>query len=297
MKYRDNPQKRWMPTAKTMACIKLADGRFTRGETSVIVEKELPIYVNGRHLVTASITPVMEREFVTGYLFGQGFINSVDEILSISIDDSGAQVQLKDPEKIIKKTGGASYRIVSGGGRLAYSGEADLPVMHNHRKFKFQTIFKAINILFETARMYRETEGVHAAGLFTADTSLICIVEDIGRHNTLDKAIGYALINGVDRGSTFLVSTGRMASEMVAKICRAGIPLVATKTAVTDKGLEIGQKHGLTIIGFVRDIGTHIHTDMAVRVIDRAGMKIYSGAERVPGEEAVSENAREKHER
>ena len=75
-----------------------------------------------------------------------------------------------------------------------------------------------------------------------------------------------------------------MASEMVAKICRAGIPLAATKTAVTDKGLEIGQKHGLTLIGFVRDAGTRIHTDMAVRVINRAGMKIYSGAERVPCE-------------
>jgi FdhD protein len=297
MKYRNNPQKRWMPTAKMMACMKLADGRFTRGETSVIVERELPIYVNGRHLVTASITPVMEREFVTGYLFGQGFINSLEEVDSVEITDERAQVQLKDPEKIIKKTAGASYRIVSGGGRLAYSGEADLPVMHNHRKFTRQLIFKAINILFETARMYRETEGVHAAGLFTADGSLICIVEDIGRHNTLDKAIGYALINRVDCANTFLVSTGRMASEMVAKICRAGIPLAATKTAVTDKGLEIAQKQGLTLIGFVRDAGTRIHTDMAVRVIDTAGMKIYSGAERVPCEEATSSNAREKHER
>ncbi len=285
MKYRNNPFKKWMPTAENMACIKLADGRFTRGETSVIMEKELPIYVNGRHLVTASITPVMEREFVTGYLFGQGFINSLEEIVSVEITGDAAQVQLKDPEKILNKTGGTSYRIVSGGGRLAYSGEADLPVMRDHWKFKFQAIFKAINILFETARMYRETEGVHAAGLFTADASLVCIVEDIGRHNTLDKAIGYALINRVDRGNTFLVSTGRMASEMVTKICRAGIPLAATKTAVTDKGLEIGQKHGLTVIGFLRDAGTRIHTDMAVRVIDEAGMKIYSGTERVPCQE------------
>ena len=62
-----------------------------------------------------------------------------------------------------------------------------------------------------------------------------------------------------------------MASEMVTKICRAGIPVVATKTAVTDKGLEIGKKCGLTIIGFVRDAGTKINTDMEVRVIKEAG--------------------------
>src|SRR3972149_3336661 len=98
MRYRDDPSKKWMPTAKTMACIKMAEGRVTRGKTSVIVKKELPIYVNGRHLVTASITPVMEKEFVTGYLFGQGFIDSADEILSVIIEDNAAQVKLKDPE-------------------------------------------------------------------------------------------------------------------------------------------------------------------------------------------------------
>jgi FdhD protein len=138
-----------------------------------------------------------------------------------------------------------------------------------------------MNTLFETARMYRETEGVHAAGLFTTAGSLVCIVEDIGRHNTIDKVIGYALLNKVDRGNTFLVSTGRMASEMVAKICRAGIPVAATKTAVTDKGRETGRKHGLTVIGLLRDAGTRQNTDMEIRVIDRAGMKIYTGAGRI----------------
>jgi FdhD protein len=272
-------------TSKTLECWKLAEGRFSPAETSVIIEKELPIYVNGKHLVTASITPVMEREFVIGYLFGQGFINSLEEVTSVKLEDNTAQVLLKETGKLSTGTREASYRIVSGGGRVAYADEVDLPEMRSRWKISHHNIFKAMNTLFETARMYRETEGVHAAGLFTNEGSLVCIVEDIGRHNTLDKVIGYALINKVDCGNTFLVSTGRMASEMVAKICRAGIPIVATKTAVTDKGREIGQKHRLTIIGFVRDIGTHINTDMEVRVINRAGMKIYTGSERVPCEE------------
>jgi len=72
-----------------------------------------------------------------------------------------------------------------------------------------------------------------------------------------------------------------MASEMVAKICRAKIPVVATKTAVTSTGLEIGKTCGLTIIGFVRDVGTQINTDMEVRIITEPGMKIYTNAERI----------------
>ncbi len=282
---RNNLYKKWPATSKIIDCWKLVEGRFSRAETSVIIEKELPIYVNGRHLVTASITPVMQKEFVIGYLFGQGFIKSLEELASVEIEDHTAQVRLKDTGKFSAGTEKASYRIVSGGGRVAYAGEVDLPLMRDHRKIGQRIIFKAINTLFETARMYRETEGVHAAGLFTTEGSLICIVEDIGRHNTLDKVIGYALLNQVDGSDTFLVSTGRMASEMVAKICRAGIPLVATKTAVTDQGLEIGKKRGLTIIGFLRDAGTRINTDMEVRVIDRAGMKIYTGAGRVSCEE------------
>jgi FdhD protein len=277
----DEMYKKWPSTSKVIVCKKLADGRFTRGETSVIIERDLPIYVNGRHLVTASIMPVMEKEFIIGYLFGQGFINSVEEVTSLEMKDHVARVKMKDTGRTVTIARKASYRIVSGGGRMAFAGEADLPPLHDHRKIRQRIIFKAINTLFETARTYRETEGVHAAGLFNLKGGLICIVEDIGRHNTLDKVIGYALFNEVDCADAFLVSTGRMTSEMVAKICRAGIPVVATKTAVTDRGLEIGRKRGLTIIGFLRDAGTRLQTNMETRVIDQAGMKIYTGASRV----------------
>ena len=67
-------------TLKTKEVWKLADGKFSRDEASVVIEQEMPIYVNGEHLVTASITPIMEKEFVIGYLFGQGFVDSYSDI-------------------------------------------------------------------------------------------------------------------------------------------------------------------------------------------------------------------------
>jgi FdhD protein len=264
-----------------MECRKLAGGRFSGVEVSVVIEKELALHVNGTHLATASLVPGMEREFVTGYLFGQGFINGTAEITSIEIEGDAAKVTLKDAKSVAMSPEKANYRIVSGGGRTAYSDETNLPRIKSRMKIDKRTIFRAMNTLFEKAVMYAETEGVHAAGLFTAGGEPVCIAEDIGRHNTIDKLTGYGLINNVNFGEMFLVSTGRMASEMVTKICRAGIPVAATKTAVTDRGLEIGKKCGLTVIGFVRDAGTKINTDMEVRVIKEAGMKIYSGAERV----------------
>lgn len=93
--------------------------------------------------------------------------------------------------------------------------------------------------------------------------------------------IGYALINKVDFRNTFATSTGRMVSDMVSKICRANIPIVATKTAVTRLGVEIGERRGLTIIGFVRDIGMKITKDTDVRIATKRGMKIYTNPDRI----------------
>ncbi|OGO01562.1 MAG: formate dehydrogenase family accessory protein FdhD, partial [Chloroflexi bacterium RBG_13_52_12] len=244
-------------------------------------EKELPVYVNGERLATASLAPGMEKEFIVGYLFGQGFIESIKDIISVEIENGAAQVTLKKNGKTMRGAARTDYRIVSGGGRSAYFAESALRKIKSDMVVGKDDIFKAINTLFENAGLYGETEGVHAAGLFNAEAKPLCIVEDIGRHNTLDKIIGYALLDKIDCSRTFIVSTGRMASEMVTKICRCGIPIAATKTAVTDKGLEIGKKCGLTLIGFVRDAGTKINTDMDVRTIKEAGMKIYSGADRI----------------
>jgi FdhD protein len=274
---------RGMQTTKTLRVRRLVRGRFTSTESTVVVEKELPIYVNGEHLAIASLVPSGEREFVAGYLFGQGFIDSRREIITLEITEKGAIAVLADLNIVSIREAKTSYRIVSGGGRTAYFESTGLPSwrIYSDLSIHRKDIFRAMNILFENAVLYRETEGVHAAALFDARIRPLCIVEDIGRHNTMDKAIGYALLNEIDCAKVFMVSTGRMASEMVSKVCRAGIPLVATKSAVTDVGLEIGDQCGLTIIGFVRDAGSRMHTDMEIRVFKKPQMKIYTGAHRV----------------
>jgi FdhD protein len=274
-------------TVSRFACRKLADGRFIEAEAKVVREKELSIYVDGEYLVTASITPGMEKEFVTGYLFGQGFIEGVGEIASTDIDGDTASVRMRDNRKIMERAVRADYRIVSGGGRAVFLGEMTFPALNRNIKVDKRAIFGAMNTIFNEAVLYRETEGVHASGLFTPEGKTVCLVEDIGRHNCLDKTIGYALLNDIDCAGVFLASTGRMASEMVTKICRARIPVVATKTAITGAALALARRCGLTLIGFVRDSGNRINTDMSVRVIMEAGMKIYTDAERVIGKETV----------
>jgi FdhD protein len=237
------------------------NAEVTRAKERVVTELDLSIFINGRHFATAMITPMMEKEFIIGHLFGQGIIENTSDIESITVKDNIAEVTLPKIED-----------------------RANLsPEIHSDFKVSREDIFNGVNAILKS-KVYAETGATHSAGLFRRGAEPICIAEDIGRHNALDKVIGYGLVNKIDFSNTFATSTGRMVSDMVSKICRASIPIVATKTAVTKLGVEIGERCGLTIIGFVRDIGTKITkgTDVRdVRITTERGMKIYTNPDRI----------------
>ena len=141
-------------TAKTFKVQKLASGNFTPSESMLVIEKELPVFVNGEHLATASVVSLMEREFVTGYLFGQGFINNAGEMVKLEITDKGAVVVLADADILLNRKTKTIYRIVSGGGCTAYFESNALPRIRSDLKINRKEIFCAMNILFENASLY-----------------------------------------------------------------------------------------------------------------------------------------------
>ncbi len=255
--------------------LRLSGGTFEDAEPPVVIEAGLHLIVNGTGMATTAIMPGMEHEFVTGHLFSQGFIDTLDDIEHISIHGNTAHVRIRQ-----QLPPPATDLMFSSGGRTI-PGTTPLPRLTSDLKVQPATVFIAMNRLFESASVYRETEGVHAAGIFTAQAEPLCVMEDIGRHNCLDKVIGWALLNGVDTGICLLAATGRMTSEMVTKICRAGIPFAASKTAVTDRGVAIAEACGMTLAGFVRDAGTRIEQDMETKTVERALMRVYTGVERV----------------
>jgi FdhD protein len=234
------------------------DNAATASE-SIIRETSLIINVNGRRYTkVVTFLGKQEKELVVGHLFSQGIINQAGDIKSLTIRSHTADVTLKG--KIIRQ-----------------------PVKDKIKttlKVTKEDIFNCVNAVLKS-EIFAETEAVHSAGIFLRGREPVALAEDIGRHHALDKVIGAALLQGIPLNETVIASTGRMASEMVGKICRAGIPIIATKAAVTDRGVDLAREHGVTLIGFVRDAGTTMQTDMSVRVFKKAGMKIYTGADRV----------------
>ncbi len=216
------------------------NAEVTRSRERVVREIGLAIFVNNRHFTTVMMTPLMEEEFVVGHLFGQGIIEGASEIESITIEDNAAEVTLRQMTARRKN----------------YSR------IHSDLNIHMKNVIDGVNAILKS-KIFAETEAVHSAGLFKSGIESICIAEDIGRHNALDKVIGYGLLNEIDFSNTFAASTGRQPSEMILRCCRANIPIIATKGVPTSLGIDIAKEAGLTIIGLVRENGITIYSNPA----------------------------------
>jgi FdhD protein len=133
-------------------------------------------------------------------------------------------------------------------------------------KIEVDDIFNGVRSI-SNSNLHKITGGVHTVGLFNKKEA-ICISEDIGRHNALDKVIGYGLIKNIDFKDAFLVCTGRISSEMTLKSSVANIPIIASKSATTSLAIEIAEKTGLTIISFVRGKKMNVYTNVE-RIVNR----------------------------
>jgi FdhD protein len=202
------------------------------------------------------ISPQMKKEFVIGHLFSEGIIEGLDGIESMEIEEDVAKVITINPLKVLT----AKKLIVSGcGGGSSFLDKSKLPKISSDLELDEDAIVEGVKAI-SGSDLHKITGGVHAIGLFN-ESGVICLLEDIGRHNALDKIIGYGLIEKIEFEKTFVTCTGRISSDMALKCSRAQIPIIASRGATTSLAIEIGEKTGLTIIAFVRDRKMNIYTN------------------------------------
>lgn len=241
---------------KEHVCLKLDDEEIRESMDWVVEESPLSIFINGRHFVTAMASPHMAKEFILGYLFSERIINGLPDVESLEIEGRVARLIIRNPIRAIVPR----KPIVSGcGGIATFLDESKLPQINSRMLVDKNAIYEAMKVIYES-ELHATTGGVHSVGLFD-ENGTVCICEDIGRHNALDKAIGLGLVRGLDFGKTFVASTGRISSEMALKCSVAGIPIIASRGATTSLALEIAERTGLTVIGFVRTRRMNIYTN------------------------------------
>lgn len=245
---------------KEMPCVKGDGESFSQETHPVIEEVPLAVNVNGRHALTAMTSPVMLREFVIGFLYSERIIKSIDEIESINIEGNTASVLTTNPFRILM----SHKTVLSGcGGSMSFLDIEKLPQIQSGLSLNAEDIRSAVKEALDS-ELHVKTGGIHVVGLYSTG-GRIQIIEDIGRHNALDRAIGYALEQGIDLSDTYVICSGRISSEMVRKCLVANIPVIVSRGATTTLAVDLAKARGLTVIGFVRG----------------KKMNIYSGGERI----------------
>jgi FdhD protein len=228
------------------------NGALTAEEASVVREFPLKLIVNGRELATLIASPHDLRFLVAGFLRVNGFVRAVSdfEMLSVCEDFGVANVRIKGevPEtlKPILTSGcgaGISFNLPD-----ATPAETAAPVTATVTP---ADLFCLMEELARRAEQYRQHGGIHSAAV-GENGHITFYAEDLGRHNTVDRLAGEALLRGADLTGKLLVTSGRISSEMVAKGASLGIFVIASRTSPTTLAIRLAEERGITIIGYVR---------------------------------------------
>jgi FdhD protein len=232
---------------KILPCVQIDGDQFEPITHEVIEEVPFALFVNGRHAMTAMMSPSSLEDFVTGYLFTEQIVKGIEEIESIKIEKNRLSVLTKNLFKVL----GPKKTILSGcGGSASYIDPEKLPKITSDLVLNPVAVVAMIKSVL-TSELHKTTGGIHIVGLADRE-KIITVAEDIGRHNALDRVIGYGLRNGVDFSRTFVIVSGRISSEMVRKCLIANIPVIVSRGATTTLAVEIAEKTGLTVVGFAR---------------------------------------------
>jgi FdhD protein len=243
---------------RKLPCIRIDGEKSSEGLHEVIEEVPMALFINGRHAVTSMMSPVMLEEFVTGYLYTEQIIKNIDEIESIKIEKNRMSVITKNLFKVL----GPKKTILSGcGGSTSFIDTEKLPKIHSDYKISTANIWTSVKAVLNS-ELHMTTGGIHIVALLDRE-KILAISEDIGRHNALDRVIGYGLRNNLDLSRTYVIVSGRISSEMVRKCLIANIPIIVSRGATTTLAVDTAEKTGLTVVGFARGgkmvIYTHTH--------------------------------------
>lgn len=226
----------------------------------VITEAEISLYINGAFFQTMYCTPKHLRELITGNLYAQGRIQAPEELLELDIrstDQDGlvlfdvyvtvkSSPELEEAAKVTTKiftTSGASAPPLPFKGSLIKE-NIDL-------ELDMERIMEISAIFQDTSALFARTGGNHACALIE-NGEMISFMEDIGRHNALDKLIGKALMENKDLSRCMILLSGRMASEMTRKVLRTPVSALLSRAAPTDRSVRLAEENNLTMIGFIR---------------------------------------------
>ena len=253
-----------METTKKYDILKIKGDMYNQVEDLVILEYPFTIFIDDEEIITLLCTPKSLKELTIGFLYSEGFIDSIEVVDKIQIDENKgrAYVSLK-LRKIFNEKLQGKRTITSGCGK----GTVFYNVLDSFKSKKIENIYpisleSVIQLTREfnnNSELFLSTGGVHSCALCDKD-SILYFEEDIGRHNALDKVLGRAFIENVNLTDKFILTSGRISSEMLIKAAKRGIPAIISRSAPTSLAIDMARELNITLIGFAGGEKMNIYT-------------------------------------
>ncbi len=237
------------------------DGQRSLQQDYIAEEVPVSLVYNGVPHVVMLATPTNLEEFALGFSLTEGIISNPQELLSTRVYNrsNGIEVQLKIPEQRFscladkgRNLTGRTGCGLCGASTLKQAIRQPAPV-HGGLTITASDLLSALKDIKKRQKLNQLTGSVHGAAWAVPGQGIIAIREDVGRHNALDKLIGFLLRTGKDLAAGFVIVTSRASYEMVQKTASVGITLLAAISAPTGLAIRLADEAGLTLIGFARD--------------------------------------------
>ena len=224
-------------------------------ETAVVTERPLTLFLNAREIVTMMTISDHPELLAVGYLLNQGMLKPDDEITGIDHAEDIETIVVRtsrqtDYEEKLKKkvqTSGCAQGTVFGD----LMEELDKVALPAEARIRTSWLYQLTRKINTEPSLYLKAGAIHGCVLAQEDRPLI-YMEDVGRHNAVDKIAGYMFLNHVPAHDKIFYTTGRLTSEMVIKTVKMGIPILVSRSGFTAWGVELAQKANLTLIGRAR---------------------------------------------
>ena len=262
--------------------ISVLDEHGQRQQVSIPAERALTVFVDKRELVTLMTLGAAPELLVLGYLRNQRLVDSVHDIESVTLDWDVGAAAVKTRAGIDDFERKTAHRVVTTGcgqgtvfgGLMDEIDRIDLPAPHQAR-ISQRGLYALLDAMRRQDSTYKSAGSVHGCALFTLtpdDARLELFVEDVGRHNAIDTIAGWMWLQGVGGADKAFYTTGRLTSEMVIKSAQMGVPIVVSRSGITQMGHELATRLGLALFG--RAMNKHF--------------LCYSGFERFDGDAALA---------
>ncbi|MEN6391894.1 MAG: formate dehydrogenase accessory sulfurtransferase FdhD [Syntrophomonas sp.] len=233
-------------------------------EVEVVMEKPLTVFLNHNELATMICSPSGPKELTAGFLLSEGIIKHRSDIEDIRLREEDGFLWIETREPVVKTDNFLRRHIASccGKGRagLYFINDArDLQPVASDWKIGVGKLLEFMGLLDERSDTFRLTGGVHSAAL-ADETGLLVHYEDIGRHNAVDKVLGWALLNEISTSDKCLLLSGRIASKILIKAARSNVPLLLSRSAPTELTLELAEELEICVVGFARGDKLNVYT-------------------------------------